>query len=112
MKKLLVTLAVAAALLGIAAPSHAWPGGWRGGWYGGWYGPYGNPFWYAPAAPYVYTSPVVVQPAQPPVLIQQQPQQQYWYFCQEANGYYPSVQQCPSGWMQVLPQGAPPAGPR
>ena len=103
MKKLMVALVVAVALLGMATPSQAW---WRG-----WYGyPYPYPYWYPPPGPYVYGPPVVVQPAQPPVYLQQQPQQQYWYWCQDANGYYPYVQQCPSGWVQVLPQTTPPAG--
>ncbi|HYB71975.1 MAG TPA: hypothetical protein VED18_01285 [Candidatus Sulfotelmatobacter sp.] len=44
--------------------------------------------------------------------VQQQPQQQSWYYCREANGYYPYVQQCPSGWMQVPPQATPPMGPQ
>ena len=27
-----------------------------------------------------------------------------WYYCQNPAGYYPSVPQCPSGWLQVAPQ--------
>jgi hypothetical protein len=38
----------------------------------------------------------------------EQPQQNYWYYCQEPQGYYPYVKQCPGGWMKVLPQPAPP----
>ena len=33
-------------------------------------------------------------------------QSSYWYFCPTLNAYYPAVQQCPSGWLRVLP---PPA---
>ncbi len=105
MKKLMVALAVAAALLGMASPSHAW--------YWGYYGPYGYPSWYGYPAPYVYSPPVVIQRQEPQVYIQRPPEQpQYWYYCQEAKGYYPYVQQCPSGWMQVVPQTTPPAAPR
>jgi hypothetical protein len=31
----------------------------------------------------------------------------YWY-CRDPAGYYPGVQSCPSGWMQVIPNGAAP----
>ncbi len=74
-------------------------------WWGpGWWGP--PPYAY----PYpVYTPPVVVQ-QEPPVYIQQptpqywqQPTAQYWYYCENPRGYYPHVQQCPQGWMTVLP---------
>ena len=107
MKKALVALGVAAILLGTASPSHAW---WRA-WYRPY--PYVYPYWYPYPVPYAYPAPpVVVQSAEPPVYVQQQPQQQSWYYCREANGYYPYVQQCPSGWMQVPPQATPPMGPR
>ena len=64
----------------------------------------------------------------PPVIIQQQPQevyiqpapqyvpaqpateQYYWYFCKEANGYYPYVKECPQGWMKVVPTPPVPQG--
>ena len=32
----------------------------------------------------------------------------YWYFCQDPQGYYPYVKNCPGGWMQVVPQMTPP----
>jgi hypothetical protein len=54
------------------------------------------------AAPLFYPAPRVYYP--PPVYIEQPPAQPYWYFCPEANAYYPYVQQCPGGWQQVLPQ--------
>ena len=31
-----------------------------------------------------------------------------WYYCNDAKAYYPYVRECPSGWMQVIPQTAPP----
>ncbi|MGA9478339.1 MAG: hypothetical protein WBV21_11195, partial [Desulfobacterales bacterium] len=64
-----------------------------------------GPPWY----PYGYYSPppVIVQ-QQPPVVVQ--PEQQpdnYWYYCQNPQGYYPYVKNCPEGWMKVVPQPTP-----
>ncbi len=61
-----------------------------------------DPFWgptYAPAAPTM----VVPPPAslQPPA---------YWYYCQDPPGFYPYTQECPSGWMTVVPPTAPLGG--
>jgi len=53
----------------------------------------GDPFWWGP--PGVSSSPVYVQPA--PAT--------YWYYCPNPQGYYPYVQQCPAGWMTVIPPG-------
>jgi hypothetical protein len=75
-----------------------WPGWWGPGWWGA---PY----------PYYAAPPVVVQPA-PTEYIQPAPAppaQPYWYYCQEAGAYYPYVQDCPGGWMQVVPQPVPPS---
>jgi hypothetical protein len=67
--------------------------------------------WWGAPYPYYYgASPVVVQPA-PTEYIQQAPAppaQTYWYYCQNAGAYYPYVKDCPGGWMQVVPQPAPP----
>lgn len=73
---------------------------------------YAPPYYY----PYAYPPTVIVPaPAQPPVYIQQdsQPQIQqqspapqagnYWYHCDNPDGYYPYVKECPSGWKQVSP---------
>lgn len=35
------------------------------------------------------------------------PRGAYWYYCPDADGYYPYVQACPSGWMQVVPRSQP-----
>lgn len=75
------------------------------------------PYYYRPApvfypAPVVYTSPVYYQQ---PVVIQSAPQlyvqrnegvtmaapANYWYFCADANAYYPYVKDCPGGWQRV-----------
>jgi len=62
------------------------------------------PFW-APYAypPVVVAPPVYVQPP-PQVFVQPPPPPQaYWYYCDNPQGYYPYVQQCPGGWRQVVP---------
>lgn len=88
--------------------------GWRGHYWGHrfyWGGSIMlGPWWY-PWYPYPYgyyaAPPSYVQP--PQVYVQpQQPQQSYWYYCQDPKGYYPYVQSCPGGWMKVLPQTPPP----
>ena len=81
-----------------------WPGY---GWYPGysWYP--GYPYAYYPA-PYYPAPPVVVQ-QQPQVYAEPAPSQSdYWYYCQDPQGYYPYVKSCPGGWMQVVPQTTPP----
>jgi hypothetical protein len=124
MKK--VTCAIVAALallLGSALPGYAWD---HSGWHHGsrarafvgarvFVGPrlwWGSPWWWGPVYPYYVAPPVVVQ-QEPPVYLQQpesQPQQpNYWYYCQNPQGYYPYVQQCPGGWMTVVPPTTPPS---
>jgi hypothetical protein len=132
MKKVIV-IVLAAAMMIFAT---AWPGqedqvafaarghgggGHRGGHGGGhfsvWLGPgWGwDPFFY----PYYPSYPYYPYYSQPPVVIQQQPQEyvmpepqrqetNYWYFCKEAKGYYPYIKKCPGGWMKVVPAPAPP----
>jgi hypothetical protein len=70
----------------------------------------GAPLFYPYAYPYpVYSPPAVVEAA-PPVYVQSE--QQYWYYCRSAQGYYPYVKECPDGWLQVVPQPSPPPSPR
>ncbi len=86
------------------------PGFYSGYGYGGYgfggYG-FGYPFYYPPS---YYYPPTVIVPTTPPVYIQQQqaqpaqPQSNYWYYCQNPDGYYPYVKSCPGGWLQVAPQ--------
>ena len=58
---------------------------------------------------YYYPAPPVAIQQQPPVHAQPEPQQSdYWYYCQNPQGYYPYVQSCPGGWMKVVPQTTPP----
>ena len=74
----------------------------------GWYGPsYYSPYYYPP-----YPTSVVVVPQQPQTYIQQDappapaaaPAQGYWYYCADAQAYYPYVKECPAGWQRVTPQ--------
>ena len=65
------------------------------------FGPYWAPYGYPPVVvappPQVYVQPSPPVPAQPPP-------PSYWYYCANPPGYYPYVQQCPGGWLQVTPQ--------
>lgn len=63
---------------------------------------FGDPFWWGPG--FYYPPSVIVQTA-PPTYIQQAPA--YWYYCQNPQGYYPAVSQCPGGWLTVVPPAAP-----
>jgi len=66
---------------------------------------------YPPYYPYPYPAyalPIVVAPAAPLVYIERQPEAPplepgWWYYCHEAQAYYPHVQQCPGPWQQVAP---------
>ena len=75
-----------------------------------WIGPGWGPYWYPPYYyPPAYTTPVVVEPS---TYIEQAPAPQapaasYWYYCEGAHGYYPYVQQCPGGWLTVVPPAMP-----
>ena len=75
------------------------------------YGPpaYAPGAYWAPA-PYYYPAPqVVVVPQQPQTYVQRnQPEPNYWYYCQNPQGYYPYIKSCPGGWMKVVPDTAPP----
>jgi hypothetical protein len=110
--------------LGMAQVASArWGGhGWGGhGWHDhGWGGNFdiviGPPLgWgYYPAPyPYYYNypPPVYLPPPQPPVYIEREPAEpaappapRYWYYCTKPQGYYPTIKQCPGGWLKVVPQ--------
>jgi hypothetical protein len=97
---------------------HGWGGGhgWHGGhgWggigvtldVGHYWGPYWWPYGYAYAYPYGYPSAyppqVYVSPA-PQVSIQPPASPSVWYYCENPQGYYPYVHQCPGGWRTVAP---------
>jgi hypothetical protein len=51
------------------------------------------------------TPPVYIEkqdPAPPPA----QKPANYWHYCRNPEGYYPYIQKCPDGWLQVAPQPA------
>ena len=83
----------------------------------------GDPWIYPPYYPYsypyyvprVYLPPVVVAPPPPPQVYVEQPvtsatvptlETGFWYYCKEAQTYYPYVKQCPGSWQKVAPQPA------
>lgn len=128
-------LAAALLLAGLVAAAPAAAHGVYYGGRGYWAGPsvrfhfgyYGGPLWWPPAyyaypAPYVLVPPPApAPPAAPPVYIEREPAEPrptpapqpgapegaWWYFCPAANGFYPYVRECPSGWERVpaLPPG-------
>src|SRR5450631_1628191 len=59
---------------------------------------------------YVEPPPVVVR-EQPPAYIPPPqtvaPVHNYWYYCQNPQGYYPNVRQCTHQWMRVVPTPPP-----
>ena len=62
----------------------------------------------SPAAEYRPAEPPV-PPAPPPQETQASPPQAYrWFYCQDPAGYYPTVRDCPKGWLQVEPASEPP----
>lgn len=122
-----ISLTVIAVLLVSAMPGQAerFRGGGRGG--PGW-GPVlglglglglwelSRPYYSYPYYSYYDVPPVVIQQQAPDVYVQPAPQfapappvpePNYWYYCQDPQGYYPYVKQCPKGWMKVVP--TPPA---
>jgi hypothetical protein len=67
------------------------------------------PYYGAPYHPGYGPAPMVQDPPygsyeepEPPQSIEPD----YWYFCQNPEGYYPYLKHCPGGWMKVVP--APP----
>lgn len=80
----------------VRGPRFYWHGSWVVG-PGPWY-PYGY-----------YAAPPVAIQQQPTVYVQpEQPEENYWYYCQNPQGYYPYIRSCPGGWMKVLPDVTPP----
>jgi hypothetical protein len=125
-----VSLVMTAVLLLAAVPSEAGGHGRRGhgrhgdGWHGrGWHGYRGHGYypgarvviglgsafwwgsrsaWYGPPPAYAYAPRVIVE--ERPVYIQREPPPSYWYYCESAGAYYPSVPACPEPWVKVPPR--------
>jgi hypothetical protein len=53
----------------------------------------------APPPVYYAPPPVVVAPA--PTYVEQPSASNTWYYCDNPQGYYPTVQTCSSGWRPV-----------
>ena len=87
--------------------------GWTwigGGWWGPAY-PYPrySPYYYYPYAAYPYYAPAPTVIAEQPALSDPgQGEENYWYYCENPQGYYPYVKSCPGGWMRVVPDPPPP----
>ena len=102
LKALTLAAALAAALAPALAEAH--PRGRVSVWIGG-------PFWWPGYwGPMVVERPVVVQPPAEPLVVQPAQQAHLWYYCREAQMYYPYVTSCPSPWQEV-PATATPAAP-
>ncbi len=70
------------------------------------------PIYYGPPAVVYAPPPVVYAPppiayAPPPVQSYTSQPQQSWYYCDDPQGYYPTIQTCNQGWRQV--PATPPA---
>ena len=71
--------------------------------------PYYPPSYYYPAYP-----PTVVMQS-PPIYVEQGAAaapaapgaENFWYFCNSPQGYYPYIKECPGGWQKVVPQIPP-----
>jgi hypothetical protein len=98
MRRAILVLAAAAFLSAVAVSAKAYH--WISPWYP--YGLYGHPY-----MPYVMPYVMIPRPLviQPPAYVQSQEfPSQYWYYCQDPQGYHPYISDCPGGWMKVVPQ--------
>jgi hypothetical protein len=67
---------------------------------------YGYPYYDYPYYPYyddVPSTTVYVNPTQQQTEPPQPSTENYWYYCQKPQGYYPYVKQCQYDWMKVVP---------
>jgi hypothetical protein len=62
---------------------------------------YYSPWYYPP--PVYYPYPAVVVPPSPPVYVERDRPEDWWYYCDQSKGYYPYVKECPGGWQRVSP---------
>ena len=70
------------------------------------------PIWYY--LPPLSYAPVAVAPSGPQIYIERGDLQSgaelpagYWYYCAEAEAYYPYVKECPGAWQPVAPLAPP-----
>ena len=65
---------------------------------------------------YTHTSPTIIvkEIEEPIVYIEKKPEpiattetktdpSKFWYYCKKPAGYYPTIERCADGWMQVVP---------
>lgn len=64
---------------------------------------------------YAYPPAIIPAPSTPPVYIEQSgasapaaapPEPDYWRYCENPEGYYPYVKECPAGWQNVATRPA------
>src|SRR5438552_2676926 len=61
-----------------------------------------DPYWFpSPYPAYTYAPPLVIQPEPQASVLE--PSASYRYHCVDAKAYYPYTQQCPGGWLKVVP---------
>jgi hypothetical protein len=116
-----VGLAVAAFVIASAAHAHGKGHGRVGVYIGAPLplyipGPYYYPSYAYPGPYYAYPPRVVAVPVPtaPPTYIERAPAPAVstlpavpnWYWCQQSQGYYPNVTECPGGWTAVPAQPA------
>ena len=84
-----------------------WVHGWHDGRYAWWWNVDGGWYFYpAPIYPFpTYVPPAIVVQQAPPVPTGLPPAQ-FWYYCDNPQGYYPYVAACSGPWRQV-PVGPP-----
>jgi hypothetical protein len=83
----------------------------RGYWHRGWHGPRFGWWWVAGPSWYLYSAPVYPYPSPyvPPTVIRETvtvveqdiEEPDYWYYCENPEGYYPYVQECSEEWFRV-----------
>jgi hypothetical protein len=71
--------------------------------------PYYYPYYYPPSPAYSGNPSAVPAPGQEPAQANGAPPPQFWYYCDNPQGYYPYVQNCSTTWKQVA--ATPPSGP-
>ncbi len=78
--------------------------GGHGSLYIGYSGYYPAPYYYYPS--YYPARLVVTEPATQTIYVEKSAQAEpyYWYYCTDPKGYYPHVERCPTGWLQVVPR--------
>jgi hypothetical protein len=105
--------------IGIGFPGFYWGPGWGYPYYGYYGYPYYASYPYYAGYPSYYSDePVYADPA-PGTYIQRDMNSgtpsrgapvgegQYSYYCPDPAGYYPQLQNCPKGWLKVVPDAGP-----